>query len=88
MCSATIKDTTEDIARARMAEPEGLPTSRRLHNIRCVEFENVRRVHRDIILSVAEKTVERTGLGKVGRMIMWYYAREAQELGGTLVSSC
>lgn len=87
MCSVTIevaarviKDTTEHIARARMApeKPEEIPNSR-LHNFGCVEFENVRRVHRDIMLSIAEKTDERTGLGKLVSMIMWCYAREAQE---------
>lgn len=74
-----VEDGTGGIARAQIApeEPSELSNSKRLHNFGSVEFENVRKIHRDIMLSMAESTDERAGLGKLVRLIRWCYAREA-----------
>lgn len=71
VAAKVIKDTSGDIEDAT----EAIARAKRLHNFGRVEFENARKIHRDIMLSIAEKTDERTGLGKFVRLLRWCYAR-------------
>lgn len=74
-----IGNATKGIVRAQIApeNPSELSNSKRLHDFGRVEFENVRKIHRDIMRSMAGSTDESAGLEKVMRLIRWCYAREA-----------